>query len=276
MTFNVHCAELCGVWHGYMFDTGQGGAQGRSSRRGSRSSRSSTRRRPSRCRRTRSSTSQTHRGEVDERDGSSGPARRRVATVCRLQPADRDRARHRRLADRLRASATHPRRESRLLLDDRRAERRRDHARLLLRCGRLPGRARLRELPRSGGCSGTRRRLAEHEASRSTAPAVLPPVHRPQGRLDAVHGRDRGVLLRRRAQRDADPDGAAPAEHARVRGQPVPDAGRHARLDDDGDDDLGDPRPVRQLGRAADDRLPAHGVPADRGVHVLAADGRPA
>jgi cytochrome c oxidase subunit II len=22
MTFNVHCAELCGVWHGYMFDTG--------------------------------------------------------------------------------------------------------------------------------------------------------------------------------------------------------------------------------------------------------------
>jgi cytochrome c oxidase subunit 2 len=23
MTFNVHCAELCGVWHGYMFDSGQ-------------------------------------------------------------------------------------------------------------------------------------------------------------------------------------------------------------------------------------------------------------
>ena len=22
MTFNVHCAELCGVWHGYMYDTG--------------------------------------------------------------------------------------------------------------------------------------------------------------------------------------------------------------------------------------------------------------
>jgi cytochrome c oxidase subunit 2 len=22
LTFNVHCAELCGVWHGYMFDTG--------------------------------------------------------------------------------------------------------------------------------------------------------------------------------------------------------------------------------------------------------------
>ncbi len=23
MTFHIHCAELCGLWHGYMFDTGQ-------------------------------------------------------------------------------------------------------------------------------------------------------------------------------------------------------------------------------------------------------------
>ena len=23
LTFDIHCAELCGVWHGYMFDTGQ-------------------------------------------------------------------------------------------------------------------------------------------------------------------------------------------------------------------------------------------------------------
>jgi cytochrome c oxidase subunit II len=23
MTFDIHCAELCGVWHGYMFDTGK-------------------------------------------------------------------------------------------------------------------------------------------------------------------------------------------------------------------------------------------------------------
>ncbi len=21
-TFNIHCAELCGLWHGYMYDTG--------------------------------------------------------------------------------------------------------------------------------------------------------------------------------------------------------------------------------------------------------------
>ena len=23
LTFNVRCAELCGLWHGYMFDTGR-------------------------------------------------------------------------------------------------------------------------------------------------------------------------------------------------------------------------------------------------------------
>jgi cytochrome c oxidase subunit 2 len=22
MSFDIHCAELCGVWHGYMYDTG--------------------------------------------------------------------------------------------------------------------------------------------------------------------------------------------------------------------------------------------------------------
>ena len=38
----------------------------------------------------------------------------------------------------------------------------------------------------------------------------------------------------------------------------------------------GHPGAVRQLARAADDRLAADGVPADRVVHVLAADGRPA
>ncbi len=50
--------------------------------------------------------------------------------------------------------------------------------------------------------------------------------------------------------------------------------GRHARLDDDGHDDVRDPRPVRQLRRAADDRLPPDGVPADRGADLLDADGR--
>ena len=35
LTFNIHCAELCGVWHGYMFDTGHV-VRSRSSRHGSR------------------------------------------------------------------------------------------------------------------------------------------------------------------------------------------------------------------------------------------------
>ncbi len=106
------------------------------------------------------------------------------------------------------------------------------------------------------------------------AAALLQPRDRPQGRREAVHGGDRAVLLRRRAERDADPDRAASAQRARVRRQPVPHARRHARLDDDGDHDLGDPGAVCQLGRAVDDRLAADGVPADRVVHLLAADGR--
>ena len=36
---------------------------------------------------------------------------------------------------------------------------------------------------------------------------------------------------------------------------------------------LGHPRPVRQLLRPADDRREADGLPADRGAHLLAADG---
>ncbi len=60
-----------------------------------------------------------------------------------------------------------------------------------------------------------------------------------------------------------------------VRGaQPVPVAGGHARHDDDGDDDLWHPRPVRQLLRADHDRRPTHGLPPHRGAHLLAADGR--
>ena len=50
----------------------------------------------------------------------------------------------------------------------------------------------------------------------------------------------------------------------------LPRGGRRARHDDDDDDDLGHPRAVRQLPGAADDRLEAGGVPADRGAVVLA------
>ncbi len=59
----------------------------------------------------------------------------------------------------------------------------------------------------------------------------------------------------------------------RVERQQLPHAGRAARHDDDGDDDERDPRPVRELPRAAHDRRAADGVPAHRGAHLLASDG---
>ena len=153
------------------------------------------------------------------------------------------------------------------------AERHRDHARLPARRGRLPRRPGLCQLPaqaaaRASAVAGRARVRGARAAS------LLQPVDRPQGRRQAVHGRDRAVLLRRRAERDADPHRAASAQRPRVRRQPVPDAGRHARVDDDGDHDLGAAGAVCQLAGADDDRLAADGVPADRVVHVLAADGR--
>ena len=56
-------------------------------------------------------------------------------------------------------------------------------------------------------------------------------------------------------------------------GRPVPDRGRAARHDDDGDHVERDPRAVRELLRADHDRRPADGVPAARGAQLLAADG---
>ena len=63
-----------------------------------------------------------------------------------------------------------------------------------------------------------------------------------------------------------------PAQQAFPAG-PIPDARRDARHDDDGDHVERDPRPVRELLRAADDRRAADGLPADRVAHVLDADG---
>ena len=48
---------------------------------------------------------------------------------------------------------------------------------------------------------------------------------------------------------------------------------RRARHDDDDDDELGHPRAARQLPAAADDRVQADGVPADRGAVLLADPG---
>ena len=118
-----------------------------------------------------------------------------------------------------------------------RAERHLDPARLPVRGDRLPDRPGVRQLPdpaADGAPAEPRRARGRGGGDR----ALLPALHRPQGRRDPVHRRHRCVLLRRRAQRDAHPHRAAAAEHARLRRQPVPHAGRHARGDDDGDDDL--------------------------------------
>ncbi len=202
---------------------------------------------------------------------TSADAAAAVAPAARLQPADGGDPRRRRLLPRLvdRPSDQRPRAASNTRRD--RRERRRAAARLLLRRGRLPDRARLRQLP--GLAPARPAGVAAREGERGDR-ALLRPVHRPQGRRDAVPGRDRRVLLRRRAQRDADPRrAAAPGAHVR-RPQPVPVAGGDARHDDDGNDDLGHPRPVRQLLRADHDRRQADGLPADRVADVLAADGR--
>ena len=105
MTFEVHCAELCGVWHGYMYDTGARRAPDRSSPAGSPSRRSCTRRRPSRCRRTPCSTSRNPRGGADDRDHDARRPTPRMARPARLQPVDRDRAGGGRRADRRPRSA---------------------------------------------------------------------------------------------------------------------------------------------------------------------------
>ena len=68
---------------------------------------------------------------------------------------------------------------------------------------------------------------------------LLHPLHRPQGRRDPVPDRHRLLLLHRRDERDADPGRAAAALTAALRGRQLPDPGRPARHDDDGDHDLG-------------------------------------
>ena len=63
LNFDIHCAELCGVWHGYMFDTGQV-VRAADFAAGSPSSGCSSRRCTSRCRRTPRPTSRIRRGEA--------------------------------------------------------------------------------------------------------------------------------------------------------------------------------------------------------------------
>ena len=102
LSFNVRCAELCGVWHGYMFGGGSVVQPGQFTSWIASNS-VSTRPRPSSSRRIRGPTTPPRQGEVDERDrrhvARPAPA---LATADRLQPADGRRARHRRLVHRAR------------------------------------------------------------------------------------------------------------------------------------------------------------------------------
>ena len=76
LTFNIHCAELCGVWHGYMFDTGQRRSEDRSSPPGSPSSGRSFAPATKSLPLTQRRISQTHKGEVDDRYRDTSASRR--------------------------------------------------------------------------------------------------------------------------------------------------------------------------------------------------------
>ena len=218
------------------------------------------RRRP--CPRTRRPTSRTQTGGPDERDRSVGACPpKRLAKADRLQHADRRRARDRRLVPRSpHRRSLHRRRSSPTTPTQARTTSRSSSA--TSSASSASSSAWALPTTRSSGCSDIPPALAEHEAEAEGVFRYFTMSHRPQGRRQAVHGGDRRVLLRRRPQRDAHPDRAAAAQRARVRRQPVPDAGRDARVDDDGDHDLGIARPVCAVVRPADDRFPADGVPA--------------
>ncbi len=134
---------------------------------------------------------------------------------------------------------------------------------------RLPDRPRLPPLPAPAPARLSA--VAAREGDGGHRP-LLQPLHRPQGRRHPVPVGRRALLLHRRPARDADPLPAAEPEQGGVLRRLVSHHRRDPRHDDDGDHDERDPRPVRQLPRAAHDRLAADGVPADRVAHVLAAD----
>ena len=259
-TFQIRCAELCGLWHGYMFDTGKVVTAAAVRELDQAASARTSRRSRSTCPPTARPTPPTRSSAPDDA----------LSRLLPVQPADGRRARRRRLLPRLVARPPDHEPEHRLLRRHR-PERHRAVHRLLRRRDRLPRRARLPQL--SGAADARPPAVAAREGGGGLEP-LLRALHRPQGRRHPVPDRDRRLHLHRRPERDAHPVRAAAPDAPRVERQQLPDARRDPRHDDDGDDDERHPRAVRQLPRAADDRCAPHGVPADRGAHVLAADGR--
>ena len=275
-TFEVRCAELCGIWHGAMFDHGQ------SRQRRGRSSGGSPRMQV----KFRAGDQDTAAVREDLPTRTDEARRMSTTTESAASPAPTQRPLWRRLIGFNLLTAVilavggyylgwllgHQIGGAELRIPVRgRRKRRRAPARLRRRRDRLPGRPRLRQLPRRTPAGPAR--LAARERARGDR-ALLRALHRPQGRRDPVPGGDRRLLLHRRPERDADQARAHPRRAHRRRAEPVPVDRRHPRLDDDGHDDLGDPGAVRQLLRADHDRRPADGLPPHRGAHVLAADGR--
>ena len=116
LTFNIHCAELCGVFHGYMFEHRPRRAARASSRAGSRSSSQQYAPVTKLLAPYAKQYFPAPKGEVDDRDlDPRRPAPSRMARPDRLQPADGDRAGRRGLADRQRHRHRDPRPEPRLL-----------------------------------------------------------------------------------------------------------------------------------------------------------------
>src|SRR5512133_910477 len=229
-------------------------------------SRPSLARRPGPYPRTASTTTPLPTGGPDEHRTDCPHA---SAWPDRLQPAHRHPPGDRRLLLRLVAGPQDPLHWLRVRRRHR-PERHRPAPWLSVLRGRLRGRAGLPQVP-AGQDAGPGTFLPRERGRRHRP--LLRAVHRPQGDWDAVPDRDRGLLLHRRPERDADPGRASAPLAAALRCRQLSDDRRPARRDDDGDHELGHPRPVRQLLRPADDRREANGLPADRVAHLLAADG---
>ena len=271
--FQIRCAELCGLWHGYMFDTGRVVDRGRFAVLDPRRSRRTSRRSRSTCRSTRPPTSPIRSCGPAERSDVSAAAVDIVAALAALTASTCSPGSCSESAASTSAcwSGTRsPARASSTSATSTRTTSRSSSATAFAVFGFVAGLgfcqypwARLRGYPPS---------LREKEKQGVTRYFGLCTDHKVVGiqyligiGLFFFIGGLNAMLIRVELLR--------PIAQVFPAGQ-VPDPGRHARDDDDGDHDERDPRAVRQLLRPADDRGAPDGLPPDRVAHVLAPDGR--
>ena len=172
-SFSIRCAELCGLFHGHMFDTGAGGERHRLPRLDPRPA---GRVRPGDRRPSPVQDPLQPRSPQEGRMNTERTARPPLARPDRLQPAHRDPARDRRLLLRLVAGPPDPLHELRVRRRHR-PERHRPAARLPVLRGRLRGRARASSSTRWPGCwagspPSTRTRAAASAATSGSAPTT--------------------------------------------------------------------------------------------------------